>query len=55
MFLAHGCRQEVPPQPETFESIEVVLRPVGELAELVRREEICHTLVINALGFARLI
>jgi 8-oxo-dGTP pyrophosphatase MutT (NUDIX family) len=50
-FLAEGCRPDGQPQPDEFERIEVVLRTLDEIPDLLRREEICHGLVINALGF----
>jgi len=55
LFVAEGCRLEVPPQPDPFERIEVVLRPVAEIPELIRREEICNAMVVNAFGFLGLV
>jgi 8-oxo-dGTP pyrophosphatase MutT (NUDIX family) len=55
MFLAEGCRRRSAPHPDPFEQIEVVVRPADEIPELVRREEICHSLAINALAYAGLI
>ena len=54
MFLAEGCHAVAAARPEPLEQIELVLKPVAEVAELVRRQEICHSLVICALAFAGL-
>jgi ADP-ribose pyrophosphatase len=51
LYLAENCRPAARPDPEVFERIEVLLHPVAEVPELIRREEICHGLVLNALGF----
>jgi ADP-ribose pyrophosphatase len=51
MYLAENCRPVDRPAPEVFERIEVLLRPVSEIPALICREEICHALVLNALGF----
>ena len=50
-FLAEGCCRTTQPRPDPYERIEVVLRPLGQIAELIRREEIAHALVINAFAF----
>jgi ADP-ribose pyrophosphatase len=50
MYLAEGCRPTAQPEPEQFERIEVELRPLAEIPEMIRREEIFHSLVINAFG-----
>lgn len=49
-FLAEGCRRVTEPQPDPFERIEVLTRPLGEIERMIRREEICHALVINAFA-----
>jgi len=51
MYLAEDCRQIAEPQPEPFERIEVVLHPLASIPELIRTEEITHSLVINAFAF----
>lgn len=51
LYLAEGCRLVAPPAPEEFERIQVELHTLAEIPDLLRREEICHALVINALGF----
>ncbi len=55
MFLAEGCRRQSEPHLDPFERIEVAVRPADEIPQLVRREEICHALVINALAYAGLL
>lgn len=50
LFAAEGCRRLAEPTPDPFERIEVVEVPLDEVPELVRREEICHGLVLNALA-----
>jgi 8-oxo-dGTP pyrophosphatase MutT (NUDIX family) len=50
-YVAEGCRPAGPPHLDPFERIEVELHPVSEVPELVRQEQICHGLVINALGY----
>lgn len=50
-YLAEGCRPAGDAAPELFERIEVHLQPVSAIPELVRQEEICHGLVLNALGY----
>jgi len=50
-FLAEGCRQVSPPQPDPLERIEVVLRPLQDIPALMQREEICHALVISAFAY----
>ncbi len=49
-FLAQGCWRQTEPRPETFERIEVLLRPLTDIPELIRREEIHHSLITNAFG-----
>lgn len=51
MYLAEGCRLAAEPEPEEFERIQVELRRLAEIPELIRREDIFHSLVINAFGF----
>lgn len=50
-YLAEGCRPTAESEPEQFERIQVELRALAEIPELIRREEIFHSLVINAFGF----
>jgi len=54
MFLAEGCQPTAAADPEPLERIEVVPYPLAEIPDLVRREEIRHSLVICALALAGL-
>ncbi len=51
MFLADECRLLEQPRPEEFERIEVVLCPLADVPELIRREQIVNAMVINAFAF----
>jgi len=51
MFLAEGCRRVADPKLDPFERIEVVLRPLAEIPEMVRSGEIFHGLVLNAFAW----
>ncbi|UCF66606.1 MAG: NUDIX hydrolase [Acidobacteriota bacterium] len=53
-FLAPGARREGAPNPDGWEQIEVILRPLSELEGLVRNGEIRHALVIAAVGLLQL-
>ncbi len=55
MFLAEGCRPDADPRPDPFERIEVILRPLAEIPEMIRREEISHSLVVNAFALMGLL
>jgi ADP-ribose pyrophosphatase len=55
LFVAEGCRQRAAPRPDPFERIDVVLISQQAIPDLVRRGEINHGLVINALTFAGLV
>lgn len=50
MFAAYDCRLAGPTQHEPFERIDVELHPQADLPGLIQREEICHSLILNALG-----
>lgn len=50
VVLAEGCRPAGPQTPDPFEQIEVVLRPLDEVPEMVRRGELSHALAIAALA-----
>ena len=54
MYLAEGCRRVAEPHFDAFEQIEVLLHPLAQVPELIRREEINHGLVLNAFGFLAL-
>ena len=51
-FLAEGCRLAAEPQPDSFEQIEVQLRPLEDIPALIRSGEISHSLIVAA--FARM-
>lgn len=50
VFLAENCRAVDATNFDAFEDIEVELHDLDEIPELIRREEICHSLVINAFA-----
>jgi 8-oxo-dGTP pyrophosphatase MutT (NUDIX family) len=50
-YLAEGCRPATEPELDPLERIEVLLRPPEEIPELIRREEISNSMVINAFAF----
>ncbi len=52
VVMAEGCSKAGEPQPDAFEQIEVVLRPLADVPELIRRGEIQHALVIAAFALA---
>jgi ADP-ribose pyrophosphatase len=49
-FLAEGCRLAAAPQPDSFESIEVVLHPLTEIPALIKSGAISHSLMISAFA-----
>ncbi len=50
VVLAEDCRETGEPQLDPFEKIEVLLRPMSQVPEMVRTGEISHGLVIAAFG-----
>lgn len=50
-YLAEGCRRSAEPSPDLFERIEVEVRPLADVPDLIRREEISHSLMVNAFAF----
>lgn len=52
VVLAEGCYRAGAQTPDTFESIEVLLRPATSVPEMIRSGELCHAQVIA--GFALL-
>jgi len=55
-FLAEGCRLAGEPRPDSFEQIEVLLRPLEDIPAMIRNGEISHSLIIAAFAlmhFAR--
>jgi ADP-ribose pyrophosphatase len=49
-FLAEGCRLAGAAQPDSFEHIEVLLRPFGDIPKLIRTGEISHSLIVAAFA-----
>jgi 8-oxo-dGTP pyrophosphatase MutT (NUDIX family) len=54
-YLAEGCRKTSVPKPDPMEHIEVLLRPIEKIADLIRRQEISNSMVINAFAFMGLL
>jgi ADP-ribose pyrophosphatase len=53
-YLALGCERTSPQGLDAGEDIEVVLLPASALQRLIRKGEITHALVVNAVYFAEL-
>jgi 8-oxo-dGTP pyrophosphatase MutT (NUDIX family) len=51
LFAAEGCRKVGPPQPDRFEHIEVLERPLGDVPAMIRSGQIAHSMVITAFAF----
>jgi 8-oxo-dGTP pyrophosphatase MutT (NUDIX family) len=51
MFLAEDCQPVERPCPEQFERIEVVLCPLADVPEMIRREQIVNAMVIGSFSF----
>ncbi len=49
-FLAEGCRLAAVPQPDAFEHIEILLRPLADIPKLIRDGEISHSLIVAAFA-----
>jgi 8-oxo-dGTP pyrophosphatase MutT (NUDIX family) len=49
-FLAEDVEREGDPQPDPHERLEVVLRPLADIPDLIRAGEIRHSLVVAAFG-----
>ncbi|MCC6125599.1 MAG: NUDIX hydrolase [Pirellulales bacterium] len=52
-FLAEGCKLAGPCNLDPFEDIEVKLFALDEIPSLIKREEICNSMVINAFALLR--
>jgi len=50
VVLAEDCRPTGEQQLDPLEKIEVLLRPLAQVPEMIRSGEICHGLVIAAFG-----
>ena len=55
LFAAEGCRDTGQPQPDAFEAIEVLERPLEEIPAMIASGEIAHSMVIAALAFMGLV
>jgi ADP-ribose pyrophosphatase len=50
VFLAEGCRVKGKPDLDPLERIEVVLKPLGGVWEMIRTGELCHAQAIAAFA-----
>ena len=55
LFAAEGCRDTGQPQPDAFEAIEVLERPLEDIPAMIANGEIAHSMVIAALAFMGLV
>jgi 8-oxo-dGTP pyrophosphatase MutT (NUDIX family) len=55
LFAAEGCRREGPAQPDPLEVIEVLERPLTDIASMIARGDIAHSMVITAFAFMGLV
>ncbi len=53
-FLAEGCYPAGEAQLETFEQIEVLLKPLDQIPALIRSGEISHCLIIAAFALLQI-
>jgi hypothetical protein len=51
--LPEACRKVGDPQPDPFERIDVLLRPLADIPAMIAAGEIRHGLVIAAFALAR--
>jgi ADP-ribose pyrophosphatase len=51
LFVAEGCRSTGRTQPDAFELIEVLQRPLEDIPAMIASGEIDHSLVITAFAF----
>lgn len=49
-FLAEGCTLDGAQQPDSFEQIEIVLRPLQDIPKLIRSGKISHSLIIASFA-----
>jgi ADP-ribose pyrophosphatase len=52
-YLIENCRRVGEPEPDAGEDLEVVVRPLADVPDLVARGEIDHALVICGFWFLR--
>ncbi len=55
LFAAEGCRRAGESQPDAFEVIDVLERPLDDIPALIESGEISHCLVVAALAFLGLV
>ena len=55
LFAADGCRNTGQTQPDAFELIEVLERPLADIPNLIANGEIAHSMVITAFAFMGLV
>jgi ADP-ribose pyrophosphatase len=53
-FLATGCRKVASPRPDESEELEVILKPAGELVQLVREGGLLQSLHVGSVFLALL-
>jgi 8-oxo-dGTP pyrophosphatase MutT (NUDIX family) len=54
LFAAEGCRCVGAANPDPFEHIEVLERPLDDIPAMIRNGEIAHSMVIAAFGLLSL-
>jgi len=50
VFVAEGCSLKSDPDPDPLERIEVVLRPLEAVQEMIRTGELCHAQAMAAFA-----
>lgn len=55
LFAAEGCRDTGQTQPDAFELIEVLERPLADIPAMIANGEIAHSMVIAAFAFMGLV
>jgi ADP-ribose pyrophosphatase len=55
VLLAEECRKAGDPQPDPFERIDVLLRPLADIPSMIAAGEIRHGLVIAAFALAGIV
>ena len=55
LYAAEGCRNTGQTQPDAFELIEVLERPLDDITAMIANGEIAHSMVITAFAFMGLV
>jgi ADP-ribose pyrophosphatase len=55
LYAAEGCHNTGQTQPDAFELIEVLERPLADIPDLIAKGEITHSMVIAAFAFMGLV